>query len=203
MLSDVFSLKECLAGVQARTQLEGVCVARPIRQVRVFDRDTAAAEKFAADMSAQLGLSVVPASSPAQALEDALVVCTATTSQTAVFEDTDLAAGAHLNAVGSWRPDTTEIPADTIRRARVFVDQHEAALEEAGDLLMPLRTGQISPEHLRAELGDLVAGREPGRQNPDEITLFKSVGLAVQDLFAAARALENARRLGIGIELPR
>ena len=189
------------AGVQARTQLEAVCTVRQIKQVRVFDCHRAAAEAFAEDMSARLGIPVLAASSAAEALGGARVVCAATTSTTPVFEDRDLAAGVHINAVGSWRPRTAEIPPDTICRARVFVDHRVAALEEAGDLLMPLQKGRIMAEHVRNELGEVIANRAAGRQSRDEVTLFKSVGLAVQDLFAAARALENARRLGIGTVL--
>jgi ornithine cyclodeaminase/alanine dehydrogenase-like protein (mu-crystallin family) len=189
------------AGVQARTQLEAVCTVRQIKQVRVFDCRRAAAEAFAKDMSARLGIPVLTAASAAEALAGAQIVCTATTSTTPVFEDRDLAAGVHIDAVGSWRPRTAEIPPDTICRARVFVDHRVAALEEAGDLLMPLQEGRITAEHLHAELGDLIANRVAGRQTSDEVTLFKSVGLAVLDLFAAARAVANARRLGIGTVL--
>lgn len=189
------------AGVQARTQLEAVCTVRRIKQVRVFDCRRVAAEAFAEDMSARLGIPILAVSSAAEALAGAQVVCTATTSTTPVFEDRDLAAGVHINAVGSWRPQTAEIPPGTICRARVFVDHRVAAMEEAGDLLMPLQEGRITAEHVRTELGDLIANRVAGRQTNDEVTLFKSVGLAVQDLFAAARALENARRLGIGTVL--
>jgi ornithine cyclodeaminase/alanine dehydrogenase-like protein (mu-crystallin family) len=189
------------AGVQARTQLEAVCTVCQIKQVRVFDCRRAAAEVFAKDMSARLGIPVLATSSAAETLAGAQIVCTATTSATPVFEDRDLAAGVHINAVGSWRPRTAEIPPDTICRARVFVDHRAAAMEEAGDLLMPLQEGRITAEHVRTELGDLIANRVAGRQTSDEVTLFKSVGLAVQDLFAAARALENARHLGIGTAL--
>jgi len=189
------------AGVQARTQLEAVCTVRQIKQVRVFDCRRAEAEAFAEDMSERLGIPVLAASSAAETLAGAQVVCTATTSTTPVFEDRDLAAGVHINAVGSWRPRTAEIPPETICRARVFVDRRAAALEEAGDLLMPLQEGRITTEQIRTELGDLIANRAAGRQTSDEITLFKSVGLAAQDLFAAARAVENARRLGIGTTL--
>lgn len=189
------------AGVQARTQLEAVCTVRQIKQARVFDCCRAAAETFAQDMSSRLGIPVLVASSAAEALAGAQVVCTATTSSSPVFADGDLAAGVHINAVGSWRPQTAEIPSDTVRRARVFVDHRVAALEEAGDLLMPLREGRITAEHVRTELGDLIANRVAGRQTNDEVTLFKSVGLAVQDLFAASRAVEDARRLGIGTAL--
>ena len=191
------------AGAQARTQLEAVCAVRPIRRARVYDADAASAERFAGEMSARLGIPVERALRPDQALEGALIICTATTSPRPVFEDADLAAGAHINGVGSWKPDIAEIPAATVRRARVVVDQREAALEEAGDLLMPLRAGLISLDHFQAELGEVLTGRAPGRQSDAEVTFFKSVGLAVEDLFAAQRALENARRLKVGIELPR
>jgi ornithine cyclodeaminase/alanine dehydrogenase-like protein (mu-crystallin family) len=189
------------AGVQARTQLEAVCTVRRIKQVRVFDCCRAAAEGLAEDMSARLGIPVLATFSATEALAGAQIVCTVTTSATPVFENRDLAVGVHINAVGSWRPRTAEIPPDTICRARVFVDHRAAALEEAGDLLMPLQEERITAEHVRTELGDLIANRVAGRQTSDEVTLFKSVGLAVQDLFAAARALENARRLGIGTAL--
>ncbi len=189
------------AGVQARTQLEAACTVRQIKQVRVFDCCRPAAEAFAEDMSSRLGIPVLATSSVAEALAGAQIVCTATTSSTPVFEDRDLATGVHINAVGSWRPRTAEIPPDTVCRARVFVDRRVAALEEAGDLVMPLREGRIPAEHVRTELGDLIANRAAGRQTRDEVTLFKSVGLSVQDLFAAARALENARQLGIGTAL--
>ncbi len=189
------------AGVQARAQLEAVCAAREIKQARVFDCRRAAAEAFAADMAGRLGLSVLAVSTAAEALAGAQVVCTATTSTAPVFDDRDLAAGVHINAVGAWQPRTAEVPPDTVCRARVFVDHRAAALDEAGDLLMPLREGRITAQHVCTELGELVAGRAAGRRSRDEVTLFKSVGLAVQDLFAAARALENARRLGIGTVL--
>jgi ornithine cyclodeaminase/alanine dehydrogenase-like protein (mu-crystallin family) len=196
----VLSTREAL-GYSLVLGLEAVCTVRQIKQVRVFDCRRAAAEAFAQDMSARLEIPVLAVSSATETLAEAQVVCTATTSATPVFEDRDLAAGVHINAVGSWRPRTAEIPPDTICRARVFVDHRAAAMEEAGDLLMPLQEGRITAEHVRTELGDLIANRVAGRQTSDEVTLFKSVGLAVQDLFAAARALENARHLGIGTAL--
>ncbi len=188
-------------GVQARTQLEAVCCVRPIRLARVYGRNPEAAERFAAEMSRQLDLPVERALSASAAIQGADVVCTATTATTPVFEDRDLAPGAHLNAVGSFRPDVVEIPAATVHRARVVVDHHASALEEAGDLLAPYRQGLIAEAHFSTELGDVVLGRAAGRTAAAEITLFKSVGVAVQDLFAAMRVLENARRLGIGTVL--
>jgi ornithine cyclodeaminase/alanine dehydrogenase-like protein (mu-crystallin family) len=186
------------AGVQARTQLEAVCCVRAIRRACVYDKDAAAADRFAAEMTHRLGIPVERSDTPAKTLADADVICTATSSSRPVFADSELPPRVHINAVGAYRPDMAEIPAAAVCRARVVVDHRASALEEAGDLLEPLRQGLIQPSHFAAELGDVVLGRSPGRRSADEITLFKSVGVAIQDLCAAARALDNARRLGLG-----
>lgn len=189
------------AGVQARTQLEAVASVRRIQRVRVFDRNTESAERFAAEMRQQLGLATACAASPAEAVERADIICTATTSTTPVFDDHALKPGAHINAVGVFHPDMAEVPAATVRRARVVVDHRPSALEEAGDLLLPLGAGLIGAEHFSVELGQIVLGLKPGRTAANEITLFKSVGVAIQDLCAASRALANAQRLGLGTKL--
>ena len=149
-------------------------------------------------MTHRLGLPVDRADTPARNLADVDVICTATPSRKPVFEDSELSAGVHINAVGSFRPDMIEIPSATVCRARVVVDHLASALEEAGDLLGPLRQGLIQESHFGTELGEVLLGRSPGRRQADEITLFKSVGVAIQDLCAATRALDNARRLGLG-----
>ncbi len=189
------------AGVQARTQLEAVCCVRAIRRASVFDANSAAADRFAAEMTQQLGFPVARTTTPAKTLAEADVVCTATSSTTPVFDDCDLSAGTHINGVGSYRPDMTEIPAATVCRARVVVDHRPAALEEAGDLLVPLRQGLIQESHFSTELGEVLLGRKTARSRADEVTLFKSVGVAIQDLCAAARALDSARRLKLGVQL--
>ena len=189
------------AGVQARTQLEAVCAVRSIRRAYVYDSDAAAAGRFAAEMTERLGRPVERADSPSQALEHADVVCTATTSAAPVFEDDALKQGAHVNAVGSYRPQVSEIPPATVCRARVVVDHVASALEEAGDLLGPMQLGLFPESHFRTELGGILLGRSLGRTSPEEVTLFKSVGVAIQDLCAAARALENARRFQLGVPL--
>jgi ornithine cyclodeaminase/alanine dehydrogenase-like protein (mu-crystallin family) len=181
------------AGVQARTQLEAVCCVRSIRRARVYDADSSAADRFAVEMSRQLGLPVERTADSAQVLADADVICTATTSPVPVFDDRDVKPGVHINAVGSYKPTVTEIPAATVCRARVVVDHRASALEEAGDLLVPFRAGMIGEEVLGTELGQIVLGQKPGRTSADEITLFKSVGVAIQDLCAAARVLANGR----------
>jgi ornithine cyclodeaminase len=190
------------AGAQARTQLEAVCCVRAIRRACAYDADPAAADRFAVEMTRQLGLPVERAASPEKALAGADVICTATTSPYPVFGDGCLKPGAHINAVGACRPEMAEIPSATVCRARVVVDHRASALAEAGDLLQPLRQGLIQESHFGTELGEVVLGRSLGRRRAEEITLFKSVGVAIQDLCAATRALDNARRLKLGVELP-
>jgi ornithine cyclodeaminase/alanine dehydrogenase-like protein (mu-crystallin family) len=189
------------AGVQARTQLAAVCAVRKIEEARVFDISADAREAFASEMSRELGITVRAVDSSKEALAGADIVSAATTAETPIFSDDDLSDGAHINAVGSYKPHVVEIPPETVKRAYVVVDEREAALEEAGDLIGPIKQGLITPDHIQAELGEIVAGKKPGRPSPDAITFFKSVGVAVQDLAAACRALKNAERLGLGSEV--
>jgi ornithine cyclodeaminase/alanine dehydrogenase-like protein (mu-crystallin family) len=189
------------AGVQGRTQLEAVCAVRSIRKARIFDALRENAENFAREMSAALDCDVEPAGTPAQAVEGADVICTATNAREPVFADGDLAEGAHINAVGSYQPEVREIPGETVARARVVVDHRESALAETGDLIIPIGQGLISEDHIHAELGEIVLGERTGRTSPVEVTLFKSVGTAVQDLTAAARILARAEQADLGAEV--
>lgn len=189
------------AGVQARTQLEAVCAARAIEQAKVYDPDQGAAERLAAEMTSYLQVPVARAETTAENLADVQVVCTATSSPSPVFTDQDLPPKVHINAVGAYTPETVEIPAETVCRSYVVVDQVAAALKEAGDLLQPLKQNLIEPSHFHIELGDVVTGQSPARKHAGDITLFKSVGVAIQDLCAGTRAWENARQMGLGIAL--
>ena len=189
------------AGVQARTQLEAVCAVRPIEEAWVYDLSPERAASYAAEMSELLALPVRVAADPSQAVGRADVICTATTSHTPVFDDDDVQPGAHINAVGAYTPQMQEIPVETVLRAQVVIDHHQASLAEAGDLLIPIERGLMTEAHIYAELGEIVAGRKPGRESRNEITFFKSVGVAVQDVAAATAVLEAARRLGLGSEV--
>lgn len=173
------------AGVQGRTQLEAIAAVRPIRKALVFDVDPRAAAVYAEEMGRRLALDVEPASSP-EVLREADVICTATTSAVPVFSDRDLKPGVHINAVGSYKPHVREIPGETIRRASVYVDQRQSCLEEAGDLIIPLREKLIDEGHIRAEIGEVLAGLKPGRSSDDEVTVFKAVGSAALDLAMAS-----------------
>lgn len=189
------------AGTQGRTQLEAVCAVRPIRKAWVYDVEPKAAALYAREMSQRLSLPVEVARGPAEAARQADVICTATTSSHPVFDDADIRPGTHINAVGAYTPQMQEIPAQTVLRAKVVIDHREASLAEAGDLLIPLREGLIGEEHIFAELGEIVAGHKPGRTSPEEVTLFKSVGVAVQDVAAAGAVLDAARELRLGTEV--
>jgi len=188
------------AGTQGRAQLEGICAVRPIRQALIYDPNPQRAGDFALEMSERLSIPVRAAKLPA-ALREADIICCATSSAQPVFADKDVKAGAHINAIGSYKPQKREVPGETVQRARVFVDQKEHCLQEAGDLIIPLREGLIGEEHILAEIGEILSGKKPGRKSDSEITLFKSVGNAVQDLVAAAKILETAREMKLGVEV--
>jgi ornithine cyclodeaminase len=188
------------AGVQGRTQLEAICSVRSIQTAWIYDTDASRLEAFVQDMAGQGPIpgDLRPATSPRQAVAEADVICTATTSTTPVFSDADLRPGVHINGVGAYTPEMQEVPAETVRRARVIVDSRSAALSEAGDLIQPLRQGLIGEEHVHAELGEIALGLRPGRADPAQVTFFKSVGVAVQDAAAARLALRNAEKYGLG-----
>ena len=135
------------------------------------------------------------------AVRGAHIICAATTSSKPVFKSKDVAPGTHINGVGSYTPAMQEVDADTVKRALVVVDSREAAWEEAGDLIIPLRAGLISEAHIHAEIGEIAAGLKPGRTSPEQITFFKSVGVAVQDAISGRIALENAVVHGLGTEV--
>ena len=141
------------------------------------------------------------ASSSTEAVREADVLCTATTSRTPVFADDDLKAGVHINAIGAFTPEMQEVPEDTVKRARLVVDSREACWAEAGDLIIPRHKGLISESDVYAELGEIAAGTKRGRESDKEITLFKSVGNAVQDVSVANKVLEEAGRLGLGLKV--
>jgi alanine dehydrogenase len=188
------------AGVQGRTQLEAVCAVRPIQETWIYDLSSERAAAYATEMSQQLSLPVRVAETPTEAVRQAHVICTATTSSNPVFQDGDVQPGTHINAVGAYTPQMQEIPPETVLRSKVVIDHHESSIAEAGDLLIPLGQGLMTEDHIYAEIGEIAAGIKPGRTSPQEVTLFKSVGVAVQDVAAASAVLTAAKRLGLGAE---
>ena len=191
------------AGAQGRTQLEAACTARQIETAFIFDRNAGKAESLAAEIKSKGSVKqdIRLAHSAREAIETADIICTATTSAKPVFEDQHVKPGTHISAVGSYTPDMQEVPAETLLRARIFVDSRSASLEEAGDLIQPIRAGLFDETHICGELGEVMLGKRRGRESPEEITYFKSVGIAVQDAMAAQVALTNARKMNIGTQV--
>lgn len=187
------------AGVQARAQLEAACAVRPIKEVRIFSRTPARVEAFAAEVAAWADApQVVIAGSRREAVAGADIVIAATTSEKPVFDGRDLSPGTHVTGVGSYAPNMQEVDEETVRRAKIVVDSLQACLAEAGDLIVALEKNVISKLDIHAELGQIVNGERPARESHDEITFFKSVGVAVQDAAAANAVLRAAERMGLG-----
>ena len=177
------------AGVQARSHLESMCAVRPVTDLVVVSRSPGAAEALVAD---GLGRGLAARVGEPSAVGDADLICTCTTAEAPLFDGSTLAPGAHVNAVGSYRPETRELDTETVRRARVVVETREVALAEAGDLLLPIEEGVIDAGHIVADLAETVRGAEV-RRSPADVTLFKSVGMAFEDL-VVARAVVDAVR---------
>ncbi len=186
------------SGVQARTHLEAICAVRPIQHVRVWSRNAEAVRAFAERESRRHDVRVDPAATARDAVEPGDVVCTVTASREPVLAGEWLRDGAHVNAVGASLPSARELETGAVARGRLYVDRRESALNEAGDFLIPKQEGAVGDDHIVGELGELLLGRIPGRRAESEVTIFKSLGLAVEDVAAAAFIYERARSTGGG-----
>ena len=192
------------AGAQGVTQIAAVCAVRPIERVIAVDVNEAALERLGQLVRTdwpEIESRLETTTDVAAAVGESDIICTATTSHRPVFRDTDVRPGTHISAVGAYTPEMQELPAETVARATVVVDAVDAALSEAGDLIIPLRDGLVTREHFARELGMVASGTAPGRTSDEEVTLFKSVGNAVQDVVVAKRAVERAREQGVGTEI--
>jgi ornithine cyclodeaminase len=185
------------SGVQARSHLEAIACVRELTHVRVWSRRHEHAAGFASAMRGKVACPISAAPTVADAVKGANVVVTATSATDPVLPGALLEPGMHLAVVGSSSARMRELDAAAVKRCRVWVDSREAAPVEAGDIVIAIKEGAIGPEHVLGELGDLVNG-SPGRKNDREITMFKSLGLAVEDIASARLALERARALGVG-----
>ena len=190
------------AGWQAEGHIEALAAVRPLRRVKVFARHTEKLAAFCARMSARLGIEVIAAVSPEDVVRGSDIVSTVTTSATPLFNAEWLSPGTHVNAAGSNSLIRRELGEDVLKRSSlIVVDSIETALREAGDLLPLLEKGRLHAREL-LELGEVICGRHVGRSTDDQITLFESQGMAIQDLAVAVRLEELASELGVGIELP-
>ncbi len=186
------------AGAQARTQLAAIAAVRPLRRARVTSRSLESARRFAEELAPRYPFPIEPVEGAEAAVRGADLIVTATNAAEPVVRRAWLAPGVHLNAVGSCIPTVRELDTATMADARIFVDRRELTLNELGDYLFAMREGLIGPEHIRAEIGEVVLGRSPGRTSAEEMTLFKSLGLAVEDLAAAEHVYRKAQDQGAG-----
>ena len=186
------------SGVQARALLEAISKVVDLEKAKVFSPTLSHREKFSQAMSSSLGIEVEPSNSAKDAVENSDIVVTATTSKTPVLDGDWLKKGCLVVAIGSHTPDTRELDEKTILKAKVVVDVKEAALSEAGDIIIPMKKGLVSEGHIYAELGEVLVNRKVGRVDQDEVIVFKYQGLAAQDLYLAHRVLELAKDAGIG-----
>lgn len=194
-LPDAGDLAILGSGVQARSHLAAIREVRRLRRVRVWSRSQAHAERFAAEESGRMGMRIEAVRAAADAVRGADLICTTTAAREPVLHGSWLAPGAHVNAVGACFPASRELDAEAVRRARFFTDCRESCLHEAGDFLIACSEGAITAAHLLGDVGEVALGRVPGRTAPTDITIFESLGVAVEDLAAAhfihRRALES------------
>ena len=191
------------AGVQARFHIRAMIDVSEVKEILIASRnqpvDSDKAQLLAREMRDRYSIpcSVAPGEDVASRSN---LICTCTSSPVPLFDGKLLKSGAHVNAVGAFTPETRELDTEAIKRSRVIVDALSAAGREAGEILIPLSKGAIGPEHVRGTLADLVSGAVSGRSAPDEITIFKSCGLAIEDLVTARLAYEKARRAQLGVD---
>jgi len=186
------------SGVLAMPHLEAVRCVRDLKRVRVWSRSGDRAKEFAVRARKQFDVEIVVSSTAREAVESADVICTITAARTPVLEGAWLSPGAHVNAVGASLPSARELDTAAVVRSRLFVDRRESTLSEAGDFLVPRSEGAITDAHILGELGDLLAGSVKGRVNRDDVTLFKSLGLAVEDVAALRHIHGKAVATGTG-----
>ena len=186
------------AGVQARSHVEAMSHVRTIRRCRVASRGVESARRLADELNGSYAFKIEAVELVEEALRGADLIVTATNSAEALVRREWVAEGAHINAVGSCTPNTRELDAETVAASSLFVDSVESTVNEAGDYLRALREGFVAPGHIRAELGEVLRGTKPGRASAGELTLFKSLGLAVEDLAAARHLYDKARETGAG-----
>jgi len=189
-------------GVQARAHLRAIAAVRSIRRVRVAGRTPEKAKAMVDEIAGWLDATIEPCHDVEAAVRDADIVVTATSSREPVIRREWIADGAHLNLVGSSVRTAREADGATMAAGHLFVDRRESTVNESGDYLLAIEEGAIGPDAIRAEIGEILIGHHPGRTDPAEITIFKSLGLAVQDIAAAAALYEQAMRTGGGTRVP-
>jgi ornithine cyclodeaminase/alanine dehydrogenase-like protein (mu-crystallin family) len=190
------------SGAQAAVHVQAMAAVRRLRSLVVWSRTPAHARDFAREWGERLQVPAVAVETPEKAVRRSDLVCTVTPAMEPILLGEWLGPGTHLNAVGFNGPASREIDTEAVRRARLYVDRRESTLNEAGEFLEGLRVGAFTEDHILGELGELAAGRMPGRRDEGEITLFRSLGVAVEDLAAAVHVYRRAKAEGVGIRAP-
>ncbi len=189
------------SGVQARSHLEALQHVRQLKEVRIWSPKPQSRRQFVDDMSRTVAVPITAADSAEAAVRDADLIVLATSSKTPVIEDAWVGPGAHVMCVGACRPDQREMDPGLVQRGRLYVDSRAAAVVEAGDIVMNITEGYFDASHIRGEIGELVLGRVPGRAANADVTIFKSLGMAVEDVVAADLVFRRAAETGAGTEL--
>lgn len=187
-------------GAQAPFQTEAICSVRPIRMIVAYDKDHERAKRFCETTSRKLKIPTEMKGSPRELVVQSDILVTVTTSSEPVFNGEDLKPGTHINAVGAYTAEMREVDEATLSKALIVVDTYEGCMVEGGDLLIPMRSGKISEKNIHADLGDIILGTKPARSSKDEITLFESVGFALEDLVTARLAYQRAKERGAGLK---
>jgi alanine dehydrogenase len=186
------------AGTQARTHLDSMLRVRPIKRVKVWSLTVEESGRFAAAASRRHQVPVEVAETAEEAVQGADLVCTVTSTIEPILKGEWLRPGTHINAIGSSIPSARELDAEAVRRSRLFVDRKESTVNESGDFLLAKKEGAIDDSHIVGEIGDILTGKLSGRRAPDEITLYKSLGLAIEDLASVHHIYQKAQEQGVG-----
>ena len=186
------------AGTQAHTHLQAMCAVRPVRRVRVFSKSMESATAFAERAARIVGLPIEVAETAEAAVTGADLICTATTATEPVVLGDWVSPGAHVNAIGAYTPSTRELDSALVAKSRLYADKRDFLLHEGGEFVIPKNEGLIGDDHIVGELGELLTGQAPGRSSPQQITVFKSLGVAIEDLAAAHFVYEAAKERGEG-----
>jgi alanine dehydrogenase len=199
--ADASTLAIIGSGVQARSHLEAYAAVRPLHDVRIWSPRATSRERFVSDMQRHTAARLHACATAEAAVTGADLIVLVTSSATPVIEDGWVKPGAHVVSVGACRPDQREMAPDLVARGRLFVDSRAAALVESGDIVQGIKEKRFAADHIAGEIGEVVLGRLPGRRTPDEVTILKSLGMAVEDVVAADLALQKAIETGAGTQL--
>jgi alanine dehydrogenase len=199
--ADASTLAIIGSGIQARSHLEAYQHVRQLKEVRIWSPRQQSREQFVHDMGPQFGIPIVAADSAESAVRGADLIVLVTSSPTPVIDDSWVSAGAHVVCVGACRPTQQEMPPQLVKRSHLYVDSRDAAVLEAGDIVRNVADGLFDASHIRGEIGEVVLGRIGGRKSNTDITVFKSLGMAVEDVVAADLVFRRASESGVGTEL--